>query len=79
MKMKYTWTTQYTLDITDEDFKEMVREAQRLERVDEFDEDEAVSAAVQDYIASLDDEIVYTITEKIIQEIEYEVIAYLNN
>lgn len=77
--MKYTWTTQYTLDITDEDFKEMVREAQRLERVDEFDEDEAVSAAVQDYIASLDDEIVYTITEKIIQEIEYEVIAYLNN
>ena len=79
MKMKYTWTTQYTLDITDEDFKEMVREAQRLERVDEFDEDEAVSAAVQDYIASLDDEIVYTITERIIQEIEYEVIAYLNN
>lgn len=77
--MKYTWTTQYTLDITDKDFKEMVREAQRLERVDEFDEDEAVSAAVQDYIASLDDEIVYTITEKIIQEIEYEVIAYLNN
>lgn len=77
--MKYTWTTQYTLDITDEDFKEMVREAQRLERVDEFDEDEAVSAAVQDYIASLDDEIVYTITERIIQEIEYEVIAYLNN
>lgn len=77
--MKYTWTTQYTLDITDEDFKEMVREAQRLERVDEFDEDEAVSATVQDYIASLDDEIVYTITERIIQEIEYEVIAYLNN
>ena len=77
--MKYTWTTQYTLDITDEDFKEMVREAQRLERVDEFDEDEAVSAAVQDYIASLDDEIVYTITERIIQESEYEVIAYLNN
>lgn len=77
--MKYTWTTKHTLDITNEDFKEMVREAQRLERVDEFDEDEAVSAAVQDYIASLDDEIVYTITEKIIQEIEYEVIAYLNN
>lgn len=77
--MKYTWTTKYTLDITNEDFKEMTREAQRLERVDEFDEDEAVSAAVQDYIASLDDEIVYTITEKIIQEIEYEVIAYLNN
>ena len=77
--MKYTWTTKYTLDITNEDFKEMTREAQRLERVDEFDEDEAVSAAVQDYIASLDDEIVYTITERIIQEIEYEVIAYLNN
>jgi hypothetical protein len=77
--MKYTWTTKHTLDITNEDFKEMVREAQRLERVDEFDEDEAVSAAVQDYIASLDDEIVYTITERIIQEIEYEVIAYLNN
>lgn len=77
--MKYAWTTKHTLDITNEEFKEMVREAQRLERVDEFDEDEAVSAAVQDYIASLDEEIFYTITEKIIQEIEYEVIAYLNN
>lgn len=77
--MKYTWTTKHTLDITNEEFKEMVREAQRLERVDGFDEDEAVNAAVQDYIASLDEEIFYTITEKIIQEIEYEVIAYLNN
>lgn len=77
--MKYTWTTKHTLDITNEEFEEMAREAQELEDNDGYDTDEAVSTAVQDYLDSLVNDVIYVITEKIVQEIEMEVVAYLNN
>lgn len=75
--MKITWIAEYTLDVTNEEVKEMAKEAQRLECVEEFKRNEAVSIAVQDYIASLDNEIIYTVTEKVIQTIEFEVVRYL--
>ena len=75
--MKITWIAEYTLDVMNEEVKEMAKEAQRLEYVEEFKRDEAVSIAVQNYIASLDNEIIYTVTEKVIQAIEFEVVRYL--
>lgn len=77
--MKLTWTTKHTLVISNDEIEEMVREAQELECNDGYDEDEAVSTAVQDYLDSLVNDVIYVVTDEIVQKIENEVIKHLNN
>jgi hypothetical protein len=69
--MEITWTTKYSLFVTDSEMKEIVDEARDYMRV--FDREDAIEEAVRNYLAGQDDSIFYSITIEAINQIEAEV------
>lgn len=70
--MEITWTTEYSLFVTDSEMKDMVDIAREYMR-EGIDQEEAIEGAVRDYLAGQDDSIFYSITIEATEQIEAEV------
>lgn len=70
--MEFKWIVEESIWITDSEFENMINMTEVFIRKD-YRREEAIAAAVMDYLSGQDDYAFYYITEEIISQIEDEV------
>lgn len=74
--MEITWFVEQSLWITEIEMQDMIKFVRQLKR-DNYEQDEAITMAVQNYLGGQDDCIYYTITDEVVNKIKDEVKKYL--